>query len=217
MVKQIVRLSLSLILGSLIFTTCEDTTPPTVSITSPQDGSTVNEIVTITCILTDNKGIEKVELWVDGVSTGVTDNTVPYSFEWNTTTYDDGSYTITVRSYDNSGNMTDSDPITLIVDNSDSYPTPIELYPSIYLNNSFIIIWTKSPDKDFNSYKLFESLIEDMSVKTLIFDTNTISDTFFVVTGISENVVRYYQVIVEDKYGFKFSSSIETGSSALSH
>jgi len=92
----------------------EDTTPPTVTITFSTDDS-VSEIVTITCISTDNEGVEKVELWVDGVSTGIIDDTEPYSLEWNTTTYEDGSYVITIRSYDTSGNTTDSDPMTLIV------------------------------------------------------------------------------------------------------
>ena len=63
-----------------LFVGCEDekevdTEKPTVTITYPQSGSTVSEMVAITCISTDNEGIEKVELWVNGVSTGVTDNT----------------------------------------------------------------------------------------------------------------------------------------------
>jgi hypothetical protein len=105
----------------LIYWGCEeeqDTTPPTVSITSPQDGSTVSDSVIITCMSSDNEGVEKVELWVNGVSTGVTDDTEPYSLVWNTTIYEYGEYTIIVRSYDESGNITDSDPITLTVDNS---------------------------------------------------------------------------------------------------
>jgi len=83
-----------LFISVLIYWGCEDkeedTTPPTVSITfSPIDY--VSEIVSITCISTDNEGVEKVELWVNGVSTGVSDNSEPYSLDWNTTTYEDGS------------------------------------------------------------------------------------------------------------------------------
>jgi len=103
----------------------EDVIPPQVTITSPQDSSTVTEIVTINCISTDNEGVEKVELWVNGDSTNVTDDTEPYSLDWNTTTYEpyttiyeDGSFSITVRSYDENGNMTDSDPIILLVNNT---------------------------------------------------------------------------------------------------
>ena len=104
----------------------EDTTPPTVTITLPQDGSTVYEIVTITCMSSDNEGVDKVELWVNGVTTGLTDNSEPYSFDWNTTTLEDGNYTIIIRSYDTSGNTTDSEPITLVV-----YKT-VELWGEYY-------------------------------------------------------------------------------------
>ena len=76
------------ILPLLFIFSCEDkkdTTPPEVTITSPSSGSTVNEVVTVTCMSTDNKGVEKVELWIDGVNTGLTDDTDPYSFQWNAT------------------------------------------------------------------------------------------------------------------------------------
>ena len=124
----------------LLFWSCEDeaepdTVPPTVTIISPNDGSTVSESVTITCISTDNEGIEKVELWVNDVSTVITyeselyslfwniisddDSSYtiikskPYSLFWDVTSYNDGTYTIIVRSYDTSANITDSEPITL--------------------------------------------------------------------------------------------------------
>ena len=120
----------------LIYWGCEeeqpeevDTTPPTVTITSPQDGSTVSDSVIITCMSSDNEGVEKVELWVNGVSTGVTDDTEPYSLVWNTTTYEYGEYTIIVRSYDLSGNTTDSEPIILTVHNT---PTEVTLWGVVY-------------------------------------------------------------------------------------
>jgi len=94
-----------------------DTTPPSITITFIAEGS-ISEIVSISCISTDNESIEKVELWINGVTTSITDTTQPYSLEWNTTLYENGSYVITVRSYDTSGNVTDSDPITLTVENS---------------------------------------------------------------------------------------------------
>ena len=129
------RLYPLLFISVLIYWGCEeeqpeevDTTPPTVTITSPQDGSTVSVIVSISCISSDNEGVDKVELWVNGVTTGVTDNTEPYSFDWNTTTLEDGNYTIIIRSYDTSENTTDSEPITLTVDNSSLYDCAGVLY-----------------------------------------------------------------------------------------
>jgi len=128
------RLYPLLFISVLIFWSCddpkeEDTTPPTVTITSPQDGSTVSDSITITCMSSDNEGVEKVELWVNGVSTGVSDDTEPYSFVWNTMTLEDGSFTIIVRSYDLSGNTTDSEPIVLTVHNT---PTEVTLWGVVY-------------------------------------------------------------------------------------
>ena len=202
-----------LILSLLLYWSCdepteEDNTPPTVTITFSAENS-VSEIVTITCISTDNEGVEKVELWVNGVSTGVSDDSEPYSLDWNTTTYEDGSYVITVRSYDTSGNTMDSDPITLSVDNSGSYPTPVEMYPISFQVSSFTISWSQNNDNDFSSYELYESMSENMSGETLVYETDERTDTSFVVTGISEGEIRYYQVNVEDLWGFKSVSNIK--------
>ena len=129
----------------LIYWGCEDEQPkekdtekPTVSISYPLNNSTVSEIVTINCISSDNEGVEKVELWVNGVSTDISDNTEPYSFDWNTTLVDNGSYSITVRSFDISGITPDSEPVVLTIDNTLSIPTPVELYPITY-NDGFLI------------------------------------------------------------------------------
>jgi len=185
----------------------EDTEKPTVTITSPQDGSTVYEIITITCMSSDNEGVDKVELWVNGVTTGLTDNSEPYSFEWNTTTLEDGNYTIIIRSYDTNENTTDSDPVILTVDNTLSIPTPVELYPITY-NDGFQISWSQNNDDDFQSYKLYESLSQDMSNDTLIYETDNRTDTTFIKT--LQNF-RYYQIVVEDVWGFKSTSNIEFG------
>jgi len=94
------RLYPLLFISVLIYWSCEeeqDTTPPTVTITFPQNNSSVSEMVSITCISSDNEGVEKVELWVNGVTTELTDDSEPYSFDWNTTLIDNGNYTITIR------------------------------------------------------------------------------------------------------------------------
>ncbi|MBC8416042.1 MAG: PD40 domain-containing protein, partial [Candidatus Cloacimonetes bacterium] len=215
--KPIKFVFLLIIIISIIIS-CEkntkpDTTPPTVTIISPQDGSIVYQVVSIICMSSDNEGVEKVELWVNGISTGVIDNTEPYSLDWNTTTYEDGSYIIVVRAYDTSGNTTDSDPITLTINNSGSYPTPVELYPITYQDGSFIISWSQCIDDDFSSYKLYESLSEDMSGETLIYESNEVTDASYVVNGISEDERRYYQVTVTDIFNLETSSTVATGSS----
>ena len=117
---------LLLVIPLLIWLGCEelieeDTTPPTVIITSPIDGTIVSDSVEITCMSTDDEKVDKVELWVDGISTGIIDETEPYSLKWVTTEIEHGTYTIIVRAYDSNGNTTDSNPIILIVSNQRDY------------------------------------------------------------------------------------------------
>ena len=194
----------------LIYWGCEDgqdKTPPKVTITSPQDGSNVYEIITITCMSSDNESVEKVELWLNGVTTELTDNTEPFSFDWNTILVDNGNYTITIRSYDTSGNTTDSEPVVLTVDNTLSNPTPVELYPITY-NDGFQISWSQNNDDDFVSYKLFESFSQDMSNQTLVYETDDRTETTYLV--IIE-VLKYYQIRIEDYLGLQTTSNIEVG------
>jgi len=207
------------LLSSLIFNcydpTEPDTTPPTVIITYPIDGATVSEKVLITCVATDDKGIKKVTLWVDGKPfDGVEDQTEPYELYWNTIPYtNNSSHTITVRAFDTSDNATDSEPIVLIVDNSSACPTKINFKSIYYQNGSFIITWFSSPDADFYSYTLYQAFSADMSDKSEIFATTNVDDTTFTVSNVSVDELRYYQISVQDSMGLITWSAILSGSS----
>ncbi len=202
----------------LIFLACEettkpDTTPPTVTITSPLGGSTVYEIVGITCISTDNEGVEKVELWIDGVTTGLTDGTEPYSFLWNTTDYENSStHTISVRSYDLSENKTDSDPITLVVDNRLSVPQSVSITQIIFEGGGFQIMWSKSKDDDFMSYALEHSLESLMEVSEVLYQTTVINDTTYFWENASPLSSHYFYVVVTDTFNYSTDSPIVSSS-----
>ncbi|MEC8839747.1 MAG: Ig-like domain-containing protein, partial [Candidatus Neomarinimicrobiota bacterium] len=102
----------------LIYWGCEeeqDTTPPTVSISSHISGQTVNGIVTIIVFTLDNEGISKVEFYIDD-SLVLTDLLPPFGYEWDTEQYENNSeHTVKVISYDDSDNSTESEPIVLVV------------------------------------------------------------------------------------------------------
>ena len=171
---------ISLIVSLLFFLSCEDkkdTTPPEVTITSPISGSTVNEMVIVSCMSTDNKEVSKVELWVDGQSTGLIDETEPYSFQWNTTTYNDGDHTLIVRGYDTSDNEGDSPPITVKVDNTISVPKGVSVQSVDFSNGGFTIKWTKSTDGDFKSYTLEHSIESGMEDYGNFFITEDVNVT----------------------------------------
>ena len=61
-----------------------DTTPPTVSITSPAAGATCRGVPTLTANASDNIGVVGVQFKVDGVNLGAEDTTRPVRGAWNT-------------------------------------------------------------------------------------------------------------------------------------
>jgi hypothetical protein len=103
---------LLIVLPLLLIVGC-DKTPPTVSISSHSSGQTVKQTVTIKVTTQDNKGISRVEFFLDNSHIS-TDSKSPYQYEWNTTQYEDNSeHIVKVVSYDNSDNSTESQPIML--------------------------------------------------------------------------------------------------------
>lgn len=91
-----------------------DTTPPTVTITSPT-GSYVTRNFTFSANAKDASGIAKVEFWYcvsGGCSMIGSDASAPYSMRVSGPR---GNYTLFVRAYDNAGNTADSTykPITI--------------------------------------------------------------------------------------------------------
>jgi hypothetical protein len=299
------HLTLLLFIG-LAFWSCEeeieeDTTPPTLSITSHASGQSVSEIITIIATSEDDDGVSKVEFYLN-TSLVETDTTLPYEYTLNTTHYDnDQTLSIKVISYDNSDNTTETQ-FDLSVDNSTAVPqgvnitsvtysptvmtvdweessdgdfkdykvlysetedgvrdtiatytdqsirsliltefdpthenwfwvkvtdtvglssigigmtneiesdppTPSVLFHITY-NDGFKINWSRNNGGDFQSYKLYESLSEDMSNDTLIYETHNRTDTTFIKTVQN---FRYYQIVVEDVWGLQSTSNIEVG------
>jgi thermitase len=93
-----------------------DTTPPTVSITSPANLATVSGSIQVVASATDNVGVTSVKLLVDGVQTSSL-TAAPWSFPLNTTALTNGSHTIKATASDAAGN-TASAQITVTVSNT---------------------------------------------------------------------------------------------------
>jgi hypothetical protein len=205
----------SLIFSFLFILSCEDkkdTTPPEVTITSPSNDSKVNEVVTVTCMSTDNKEVTKVELWIDGQSTGLIDETEPYSFKWNTTEYKDGDHTLIVRGYDSSENEGDSPPVKVNVDNTISVPVGVSVKSVSFLNGGFSIDWSKSTDGDFKSYSVEHSIESGMEDYEEIFSTEDVSVTSTRMENTSPLSYHYFRVTVTDTFLYQTKGSIYSSS-----
>jgi hypothetical protein len=97
---------------SVVVTSPPDTTPPSITITSPLNGAKVKKAVTVTVSAFDNVAVRRVELYVDG-KLKATSTAAPFSMKWNAKTEKVGTYTLQCKAYDAAGNMGASTTITV--------------------------------------------------------------------------------------------------------
>ena len=93
-------------------------TAPTVQLTSPTNGSIVSATVSLNAQVGGSLPIQSVSFFVDFNQIGTPLTAPPYILSWDTTTVPDGQHTITVSATDSQGNVGNSTPVTLTVDNS---------------------------------------------------------------------------------------------------
>jgi len=72
---------------------------PTVSITNPLTGDKVRLGTTIRATATDDKGVAKVEFYVDGAKIGE-DTSSPFEFVWDASALTDGTHEVKATAYD---------------------------------------------------------------------------------------------------------------------
>ena len=97
-----------------------DTTPPSVSLTAPADGSTVTGPISVTASASDDVGVVGVRFTLDGASLGGEDTTAPYSASWDTTGASNGPHTLAAVARDAAGNVTTSTGRAVTVENGGS-------------------------------------------------------------------------------------------------
>lgn len=113
-----------------------DTTAPSVAITTPYSNATIGGTVVVNASASDNIGVSKVEFYLNGILKS-TATTAPYSFSWNTTTAANGAYTLSAKAYDASGKIGQSPDVVVTVSNvtvSNDTTAPIIAITSPYSN-----------------------------------------------------------------------------------
>jgi hypothetical protein len=97
-----------------------DTTPPTVSITSPSVGSAVCGTISVTASASDNVGVAGVQFRLDSADLGAEDISAPFAVSWNSTSASNGSHTLTAQARDAAGNIGSSSAVPITVSNDGS-------------------------------------------------------------------------------------------------
>jgi hypothetical protein len=100
-----------------LFKPAADTISPIVVITAPRNNTTVSGTVTVSTTVSDNIGVSRIELYLDGVlqSSG---GTMPYEWSWNSLKTANGSHTLMAKAYDTAGNIGTSSSVIVTVSNT---------------------------------------------------------------------------------------------------
>lgn len=81
-----------------------DTTTPVATIGTPTDGAIIGSRVTISASATDNVGVTKIEIYIDGTLRASADSS-SISTSWNSRRASAGAHSILVKAYDAAGNV----------------------------------------------------------------------------------------------------------------
>ncbi|MEP7294954.1 MAG: Ig-like domain-containing protein [Burkholderiales bacterium] len=113
----------SAVAAAFNYTPPVDTTPPNVEMTAPLSGASVSATAVVDVAASDDVGVMKVDLYVDGVFFA-TDTLSPFSFAWDTSALSDGAHTLQVVAADAAGNSTSAAPVSVTVSNAPPDTTP---------------------------------------------------------------------------------------------
>jgi thermitase len=109
-----------------------DTQPPTVAITSPGAGSTVSGVVPVNVSASDNIGVTRVDLLING-AVFATDTTSPYAFSWDSTSLAGTTASVSARAYDAAGNNATATAISVTVPGAG--PSPDVTPPTVAISS----------------------------------------------------------------------------------
>ena len=89
-----------------------DATPPSITISSPTNGSKVSMSLPVYVNASDNTNVVRVELYADAVLVA-TSNSAPFTTKWNTKKVVAGAHNLQCRAYDAAGNAGSSQVVTV--------------------------------------------------------------------------------------------------------
>ena len=182
---------------------------PIVEIETPKTGKIVSEIVYIKAKTRDKDGIKGIDFFIDD-SLFFSDLERPYRYGWNTIKYQENTeHTVKLLLYTSLNDTIESEPITLIVQNSNAIPKKVNIISVSYDTTQVIdnlvemfISWNSSKDNDFFSYTLLHSETEEGVKDSIYFSVNNF-DTSFSTTRYKPNIEHWYWIMVKDTVGLK--------------
>ncbi len=170
---------------------------PSISISSPGDGSTVTGTQAITANAASNIGVKNVTFYIDDISIGVDSNS-PYTYSYNFNNLTSGNHKITAIVTD-TNNATAKSSATVNVVKDEDGPIISVVTETLLSPTSYKITWTT--DESSTSQVIFGTTSDTLAPYTYTHTTTKDTDlvkshsvTITVITGET----YYYRVISVD-------------------
>jgi hypothetical protein len=189
--------------GDYVYGSNIDTTPPSVSMTSPANGATVTGTVTLSATATDNVGVTGVQFKLGGSNLGsaVTGAGPAYSVSWDTTTATYGPHTLTAVAGDAAGNTATSS-VSITVNNPVSPPVISAVSAGSISSSGGTVTWTT--DKASDSQVAYGTTTGYGSASVLY--PALVTSHSINLTGLAASTTYHYQVLSRDAQGNLASS-----------
>ena len=91
-----------------------DSNPPAISVLTPIDGISFNDIIQVNVSAPETVAISKVQFFANDSQVGETIS-APFVFSWDTSVLSRGDYSLSVRAFDAAGNQESSESLTVTV------------------------------------------------------------------------------------------------------
>jgi hypothetical protein len=94
-----------------------DISAPTVNLGAPTSGTTVSGTIQVSATANDDVAVDHIDFY-NGTTLVGADAQSPFSINLNTTTFANGTYSLTARAYDAAGNNATSNAVVVIINNT---------------------------------------------------------------------------------------------------
>lgn len=157
------------------------------SILSPANASQVADLVDIIVVVLDDKGIAKVDFFIDN-DLAHTDVVPPYSYQWNTDTLADSTvHSLFVKAEDTDGNTTGSELIIVTLIKITGIPDSPLVHVSNIKQDSFTLTWSRFNDNDFEAYEVYLDSSSASDTMSFLYDRiKTIDDTVLTIGPLQD-------------------------------
>ena len=136
-------------LNSVRVVSTVDAVPPAVSLTSPASGAAATGTVNVSANASDNVRIAGVQFKYNGANLGAEVTAAPYAVTANTTSWPNGTHTLTAVARDAVGNATTSTPVTItkgVTADTQAPTVPTGLAGVVQNGNQIRLTWNAATD-----------------------------------------------------------------------